>query len=133
MPALGTRAAAVLQLWEATWLRRSGQQVCASQPDLRPPFHPICVCPAEGQQAQEQQAGTSHPSRAERAQRRWEQHVPGSEDEDDGSLSDDGDDPDLEAQMEVGLAVVQQLAECSGNPLLNSLHALGLRGAHVCF
>ena len=96
-------------------------------------FHPICVCPAEGQQAQEQQAGTSHPSRAERAQRRWEQHVPGSEDEDDGSLSDDGDDPDLEAQMEVGLAVVQQLAECSGNPLLNSLHALGLRGAHVCF
>ena len=49
-----------------------------------------------------QAAGISHPSRAERAHRRWEQQVSGSEDEDDGSLSDDGDDPDLEAQMQVG-------------------------------
>ena len=100
MPALLIRVIAFLQ---AMWQWRSWQQVCTSPPNLCPTFNPICVCLAEGQQAQLQQAGSSHPSRAERAQRRWEQQVPGSEDEDDGSLSDDGDDPDLEAQMQVGL------------------------------
>lgn len=63
---------------------------------------------------QPQQAGTSHPSRADRARRRWEQQVPGSEDEDDGSLSDDGDDPDLEAQMQVGLPLCSSWLRVQG-------------------
>ena len=77
--------------------------ICTSLPQLCPPLDLSCVCPAAGQQASPQLAGVSHPSRAERAQRRWEQQAPASEDEDDGSLSDEGDDPDLEAQMQVGV------------------------------
>lgn len=114
MPALGTRVAALLQLCEAMWQWRSGQQDCACQPNLCSPFNTVCVCPAEGQQAQPQQAGISHPSRADRARRRWEQQVPGSEDEDDGSLSDDGDDPDLEAQMQVGLPLCSSWLRVQG-------------------